>query len=351
MFTERKLLGVSPRPLTANGTSYGLVTVANSAGLFVKQQVILSNNSTSVVCEIKRFISDTQFYVGPKGGIDLRQDLSAFTLATSPQISAIEQDRQNIRPDDFERAVYVEEPVVAKRVIPVDPRGKYYDDQNPFPVNASVSIGDILVDLDGFSSTNPDSVQVVGSEDGTKTGVKHSARVDSELDLRVGISDGNNKAAVSSSGKLQVSDSNIDVQLSTVATESTLSSINDKLNSLGQKTSAASMPVVIASDQNAIPMDLEAFSSTPDNVLTVGSEDGTKTGNKFGIVYNQKQQVLAAHDRVDSYTYADFGTKNQRIVKVEYTSATFPGITIKREFNYVLDGNRYRRTTSPWAVV
>jgi hypothetical protein len=137
MFTERKLLGVSPRPLTANGTAYGLVTVANSAGLFVKQQVILSNNSTSVVCEIKRFISDTQFYVGPKGGIDQRQDLSAFTLATSPQVSAIEQDRQNIRPDDFERAVYVEEPVVAKRVIPVDSRGKYYDSSNPAPVYIS----------------------------------------------------------------------------------------------------------------------------------------------------------------------------------------------------------------------
>ena len=243
MFTERKLLGVPPRPLTANGTSYGLVTVANSAGLFVKQQVIISNNSTSVICEIKRFISDTQFYVGPKGGIDLRQDLSAFTLATSPEISAVEQERQNIRPDDFERAVYVEEPVVAKRVIPVDPRGKYYDDQNPFPVNATVSIGDVKVDLDGFSNADPDSVQITGSI------------------------------------------------------------------------------------------------------------DGTKTGAKFGIVYNRKQQILAAHDRIETYTYADFGTKNQRIVRVDYTSATFPGITVRRDFNYILDGNRYRRTDSPWTVI
>jgi hypothetical protein len=39
-----------------------------------------------------------------------------------------------------------------------------------------------------------------------------------------------------------------------VATESTLSSIDTKLNSLGQKTMAASVPVVIASDQSTLPI-------------------------------------------------------------------------------------------------
>jgi hypothetical protein len=82
-----------------------------------------------------------------------------------------------------------------------------------------------------------------------------------------------------------------------------------------------------------------------------GSETGNKVGNKYGFVYNRRQQVLAAHDRIDTYTYADFGTKNQRVIRVDYTSATFPGITVRRDFNYTLDGNRYRRTNSPWSIV
>jgi hypothetical protein len=351
---EKRLAAVSPQSFIINGGSDGSVTVNDTSLFKVKQEVILSASSLSNLdqIEVKRIVSPNVMYVGPKGGnIDSRIDVSAYTVALGATIFANEQKRPSIPFEEFTRAVYEEEPVVAQRSVLVDKYGNKYDNSNPMPVNATVSIGDVQVDLNGFSSLNPDSVQIVGSEDGTKTGVKHSARVDSELDLRVGISDGDNKAVVSSSGKLQVSDSNIDVQLSTVAKDSTLLSIDGKLNSLGQKTSTASMPVVIASDQSAIPIDLDSFSSTPDNVMTVGSQDGTKTGTKFGTVYNRRQQVLAAHDRIDTYTYADFGTKNQRITRVEYTSSTFPGTTIRRDFNYVLDGNRYRRINSPWTVV
>lgn len=136
------------------------------------------------------------------------------------------------------------------------------------------------------------------------------------------------------------------------ASESTLASINSKLNTLGQKTSANSMPVVLASDQTlTVNADLDAFSATPDNVMVVGSIDGTKTGTKYGFVYNLRQQVLDAHDRNADFTYADFGTKNERITRIDYTSGTFSGFTIRRDFNYTLVSGNYRRDDEVWSVI
>lgn len=82
-----------------------------------------------------------------------------------------------------------------------------------------------------------------------------------------------------------------------------------------------------------------------------GTIDGLKTGTEYGFVNNLKLQILASHDRIETYTYSDFGTKDQRISKVEYSSATFSGFTVERTFNYVLDSGRYRRTTVNWNII
>lgn len=89
----------------------------------------------------------------------------------------------------------------------------------------------------------------------------------------------------------------------------------------------------------------------PDNVLTAGSEDGTKTGTKRAFVNNQRLQILAAHDRDAEFTYADFGTKNQRITQIDYTSATFPGIIARKTITYTPVGNNYRRDNITWSIV
>lgn len=122
-----------------------------------------------------------------------------------------------------------------------------------------------------------------------------------------------------------------------------LSNIDSKLPaSLGQQTSANSLSVVIASDQT-LDIELDAFTSpNPDNVMAVGSIDGTKTGTKYGIVYNLRQQILAAHDRESAFTYADFGTKNERITRIDFTSPTFPGFTVRKDFIYSLNSGKYR---------
>lgn len=133
-----------------------------------------------------------------------------------------------------------------------------------------------------------------------------------------------------------------------------IANINTKLPNLGQNNSANSLSVVLSSDQAAIEtlVELDAFTKpSVDNVLLVGSIDGLKNGLKYGIVYNKRQQVLDSHDRVAEFVYADFGTKDQRITRIDYTSATFPGVIIRRDFAYTLISNRYRRDSETWSEV
>ena len=167
-----------------------------------------------------------------------------------------------------------------------------------------------------------------------------------ELQQKTEPSDAQNIRTISS-----ITDS---ISVPGVATETTLSNINNKLPaSLGQKTSANSLSVVLSSDQPTLTVnaDLNAFTSTPDSVQLVGSIDGTSTGTKFGFVNNKKQQILDSQDRITTFTYADFGTKNQRVIQIDYNSATFPGTTVRRIFTYTLVGNNYRRDDETWSLV
>jgi hypothetical protein len=86
-------------------------------------------------------------------------------------------------------------------------------------------------------------------------------------------------------------------------------------------------------------------------VITAGTQNGLVNGPVFINVSNLRLQILAAHDRVQDITYADFGTKDQRVVKIDYSSATFAGFTASKNINYVIDGSRYRRTNITWTIV
>lgn len=82
-----------------------------------------------------------------------------------------------------------------------------------------------------------------------------------------------------------------------------------------------------------------------------GTIDGTDTGTEYIFVNNLKTQILATHDREQEIIYADFGTKDQRIVEINYTSDTFPGVTAKKTIEYTLVGNRYRRDKINWEIL
>jgi hypothetical protein len=136
------------------------------------------------------------------------------------------------------------------------------------------------------------------------------------------------------------------------ATEATLTNIDTKLPTLGTQVANDSISVTFASDIPALNVELDAFvPSTPDNVLLVGSIDGTKTGTKYGFVNNLRSQILATQDRDQQITYADFGTKDQRIIEIDYSSPTFPGITAKKTINYTPVSGKYRRDSIIWSIV
>jgi hypothetical protein len=76
--------------------------------------------------------------------------------------------------------------------------------------------------------------------------------------------------------------------------------------------------------------------------LIFGTEDGTPTGLAHVFVNNVFKQILASEDRVDTITYADAGTKNQRIIRIDYTSnIVHNGVTARKDITYTLAGNSY----------
>jgi len=120
---------------------------------------------------------------------------------------------------------------------------------------------------------------------------------------------------------------------------------------LGQTVMANSMPVVIASNQS--PLNVAA--TLADEPLKIsGTENGQPTGPEFTLVNNLRLQILAAKDREQDITYADFGTVNQRITQITYTSPSIgsgAGYTAVKTLSYTLVGNRYRRDSIDWSLI
>ena len=151
---EKKFKALAPQALTANGTSIGSLKIADPGLVKVKQKIRLSANTLpDLDLEIKRVEEDDTIFVGEVSKpIDNRTDISAYTIALSAAISWPEdQKRPNITADEFERAVYEEEPTVAKRVVLVDKLGKKYATDNPLPVQLSdgqINIGTVNAELE-----------------------------------------------------------------------------------------------------------------------------------------------------------------------------------------------------------
>ena len=162
---EKSWPAVAPQLLTADGTAQGVVTVANSAGFKVKQQiVVVATGLPSLTVKIMRFISPTQFYVGPitptaGQGLTGRQNISAYTVAAGAYVYAETQPKVTIKPEDIWQAVYRQEPGTTIGVEIDDQWGNPINAENPLPVafSGSISIGSVeIVDGDNTLNVNPD---------------------------------------------------------------------------------------------------------------------------------------------------------------------------------------------------
>lgn len=126
---EKQWRALAPKAFTANGTINGIATVADTRGLKVKQKIILqSSTQERVEFEVKDVLNKTQFVVGLKTDpIDKTSDISMFLVSDGAMVYAEKQIRPNIPDKEYERAVYAEEPIIAKRVILVDEEGGMID--------------------------------------------------------------------------------------------------------------------------------------------------------------------------------------------------------------------------------
>jgi hypothetical protein len=221
---------------------------------------------------------------------------------------------------------------------------------------------ELLVEADGSINVNVqnisidaadgDSILITGTQDGTPTGTQNTAKITADKKLWVKAED----------LELLLADIYSELQLKANTTDAQnirdLNSLQDSVSVPGVATEAEQvlsntfLASIETELQNLNSKKISGFPTLdPDSIQLVGSIDGTETGTKFGLVYNLRQQILAAHDREQEITYADFGTKNQRVTQIDYTSPTFPGVIARKELAYTLVGNRYRRDEITWSIV
>lgn len=333
-------LGVDPAP--ANSLPIQVSINSNDPGLVVATAITLTVNSLfSDKFRATRINSVSEIITIGYGVVSNTADVNTtFAITNSPG----EQELLTDLVINYESG----DPIYNGQVLK-DYRFEIFT--GLFKHKEEISLGTLNVEAstDAFGP-DPDSNLSVGSEDGTTLGTRHVVRVDSDLDLRIGISNGVNKASVNASGELSVTDNAANLSLSTIS--STLTNIDNGIPAaLGPAVMANSMPVTISSDQTAIPISGNITATLGDEPIKIsGTIDGTANGIEYNFVYNLRQQILAAHDREQDITYADFGTKNQRVTQIDYTSATFPGIIARKELTYTLIGTRYRRDSINWSI-
>lgn len=139
MAFERKWEAVPPQSFISDASAQGLITVADTIGFKVKQSAYIRSNTlpTPLAVQVKRVVSRTMLIVGAvdnKIAQWLPVNLSAYTVASGAIIGAEEQSKNNIPEGDHYSAIYEADPIVADRVIEVDPYGDKYTHDNPYPV-------------------------------------------------------------------------------------------------------------------------------------------------------------------------------------------------------------------------
>jgi hypothetical protein len=175
---EKKWPAVAPQLFTADGTAQGVVTVADARGFKVKMMVVIIGTGLPTLrLQIKRFISPTEFIVGPdkaprpgQGTINLRADLSAYTTALTCFAYAEEQDKAVLTERDILQAVYEQEPATAIRTLAVDGFGQAIDStttqdgKTRLAVDAEVTVNTVQLftkAYDSISAAYPDATHEV----------------------------------------------------------------------------------------------------------------------------------------------------------------------------------------------
>lgn len=123
----------------------------------------------------------------------------------------------------------------------------------PATLGQKAMAASLAVAISSDQSVIPVSAAALPLPSGAATETKQDAQIVQETAIAVSVAAINTKTPALASGRVPV-----DVQASVLptgaATETTLAAINTKTPSLGQAAMAASVPVVLASNQSAIPV-------------------------------------------------------------------------------------------------
>jgi hypothetical protein len=288
MALERKWSAVAPQAFTADGTTFGLITVASTIGFKVKASAyLLTTSGTKLAVQIKRVNSCTQLIVGTINNAQLGQwpplDISAFTVASGASIGQEEQDKNNIPPDDHYKAIYEADPIVADRVILVDECGDFYDSNNPIPIifDGDVNVGNVRItacDNDPLPGDKHSSIRIAG------TNCDNELVVNADGSINVNLTD------TPSPGSSVVSKYNEIIALASNATATIVSyTVPPFKQSVLQR--------VHFSGENIGRYDLKVNGVTQDTAHTMFGADLTgefefSTGNDSGLLLNAGDVVL-----------------------------------------------------------
>jgi hypothetical protein len=132
---------IPDQPFTADGTSEGLIIIADAIDFKVKQKVIVSaTGQLDAQLIVKRVLSATTLVVGPAASnMDVFANLLAYTVVAGAKIHADAQTRPPIPEKELIRAAFAEEPANAFRTMAVDQLGNALGNKdNPLQVETDI---------------------------------------------------------------------------------------------------------------------------------------------------------------------------------------------------------------------
>jgi len=119
--------------------------------------------------------------------------------------------------------------------------------------------------------------------------------------------------------------------------------------SMGGGTSGGSQLIVL--DEGVEVATTNKMNFVGDSVEVTQVGDTTVVNFGGSSVSNIRQQILDSEDRVQDISYSDFGTRNERITRIDYYSPSIIDTIARKDFTYVLDGTNYKRTNITWTIV
>lgn len=84
--------------------------------------------------------------------------------------------------------------------------------------------------------------------------------------------------------------------------------------------------------------------------VDVSGQTAVRVYDLASVAISNKETIFNADDYTKTFTWANFGTKNERVTQIDHTApVTLPGVTVTETFNYTLVSGSYRLDSIVWS--